>query len=283
MDQPLRIAFDQVDRTTDPVDFVRYLDATRATSFFQDIKRRSYALLDLHAGDSICDVGCGTGEDVLALARLVGPSGRAVGVDASATMIAEAQRRAEEAATTAAAETAAHSARPELAQMDAQRLDLPDALFDGVRAERLLQHIPDPDAALAELVRIARPGARIVIWEADLDLFVIDAPDYATSRVMQRLICDGFRNGAIGHALYRRFKQMGLADVHATPITRELTDLDLVESAFNLRASAERAVATGAIAPERATAWLASLVAAQEAGQFICAVGGFLAFGRKPH
>ncbi|MBA2276308.1 MAG: methyltransferase domain-containing protein, partial [Chloroflexia bacterium] len=78
-------------------------------------------------------------------------------MDASARMIEEAPRRA------AAAGIAA-----EFARMDAQHLDLPDAVFDGVRAERLLQHVPDPDAALAEFVRIAKPGARIVVWEADL-------------------------------------------------------------------------------------------------------------------
>ena len=269
MDRSLRIEFDQVDQTTDPADFVRYLDATRATDYFREIKRRSYELLALHPGDHVCDVGCGTGDDVLALAGMVGTGGRALGIDASATMIGEAQRR-EVAAGIAA----------EFAQMDARRLDLPDGRFDGVRAERLLQHVPDPDAVLAEIVRIAKPGARIVIWEADLDLFVIDAPDYATSRAMQRFICDGFRNGRIGHELYRRFKDLGLTDVQATPYTRELTDLAHVESAFNLRTSTERAVNAGLISRPRATDWLASLFAAHDAGRFFCAVGGFLAFGR---
>jgi SAM-dependent methyltransferase len=270
IDKPLRIAFDQVDETTDPADFVRYLDATRATDFFREIKRRSYALLDPHPGESMLDVGCGTGDDVLALARLVGPEGRAVGVDASATMIAEATRRAAETEVAA-----------EFVRMDARRLTFPDATFDGVRAERLLQHVPDPDAALAEMVRVAKPGARVVIWEADLDLFVIDAPDYATSRAMQRFICDGFRNGRIGHELYRRFKNLGLTDVQSTPLAHEHKDLALVESAFDVRASTRRAADAGIITARQGADWLASLEAARDAGRFFCAVGGFLAFGRK--
>lgn len=271
MDKSLRIEFDRVDRTTDPADFARYLDTTRATDFFREVKRRSYALLDPHPGDHVCDVGCGTGDDVLALTRLVEPGGRALGVDASATMIGEAEHRA------AAAGIAA-----EFARMDARRLDLPDALFDGVRAERLLQHIPDPDAVLAEIVRVAKPGAHIVVWEADLDLFVIDAPDYAASRAMQRFVCDGFRNGGIGHELYRRFQELGLTDVRATPLTGEWTDLALVENGLDLHASTQRAVASGVISQQRATDWLDSLTAAHEAGRFFCATGGFLAFGRKP-
>src|SRR5690349_17155383 len=94
MDKSLRVEFDQVDGTTDRADFVRYLDATRATAFYTEIKQRSYGLLDLHPGDQVCDIGCGTGDDVLALARLVSPGGRALGLDLSATMIREATRRA---------------------------------------------------------------------------------------------------------------------------------------------------------------------------------------------
>ena len=271
MDTSLKVHFDRVDRTTDPAEFASYLDATRATGFFQDVKRRSYALLEPRPGDRVCDVGCGTGDDILALARLVAPGGRAVGVDASATMLAEARRRA-----------AAAGILAEFVQSDAQRLALPDAAFDGVRVERLLQHVPDPDAVLAELVRIAKPGARIVVWEGDLDLFAIDAPDYEVSRAMQRFICDGFRHGRIGHELYRRFKDLGLTDVQATPLAGAFTDLAFVERALDLRATTQRAVAAGVVAPDRAAAWLASLAAAGKDGRFFCAAGGVLAFGRRP-
>src|SRR3712207_5163952 len=117
-----RTAFDRVDGTTDPADFVRYLDTTRATEFFQEIKRRSLALLDLRAGQRALDVGCGTGDEVLGLARLVGPRGRAVGVDASATMLTEARRRAADVDLRAAFILA-----------DAQRLAFADGVFDGCR------------------------------------------------------------------------------------------------------------------------------------------------------
>jgi hypothetical protein len=43
---------------------------------------------------------------------------------------------------------------------------------------------------------VLKPGGKIVSWEADLDLFIIDAQDYKTSRVMQRFICDSFHQGA---------------------------------------------------------------------------------------
>src|ERR1700704_3712324 len=87
MTKSFRREFDSVDATTDPDDFVRYLDATRRTDFFREIKSRTLQRLDLQPGDTAIDVGCGTGEDVWALEEDAGANGRAVGVDISATMI----------------------------------------------------------------------------------------------------------------------------------------------------------------------------------------------------
>lgn len=270
-EQSRRTLFDRVDGTTDPADFVRYLDATRATDFFQEIKRQSYDLLDLHAGDHVLDLGCGTGEDVAALAGRVGPGGRAVGVDVSATMIAEAQRR-----------TAGSTLPVEFRRGDAHHLDFPDGAFDGCRAERLLQHVAHPRVALAEMVRVAKPGARVVIWESELEMLVFDAPDRAASRKMQHFICDGFKNGAIGHQLYRRFHEAGLVAVEARLLGRAMTDFALVESAFDVRASVRRAVAEEVLTPTEASRWITALEDADRAGRFFCAVAGFLVRGRKP-
>ena len=271
MDQPKRTAFDQVDRTGDPRDFVRYLDTTRATPFFQEVKQRSFALLDPHPGARVLDLGCGTGEDVRALAQLVGPAGRAVGVDASATMIAEARRRA-----------AGTHLPVAFSRQDAHRLAFADGTFDGCRAERLLQHVEHPRVVLAEMVRVARSGGRVALWESELEMLVIDAPDRAVSRTLQHFICDGFRHGAIGHQLYRLCKEAGLGEVEAAPLSRAITDFALVDSAFDLRTAARRAAAAGLVTAAETTAWLEYLEAASAAGHFFCAVAGFLVGGRKP-
>jgi len=270
MDKSLRTSFDQVDGTTDPQDFVRYLDTTRGTEFFREIKRRSLALLDLRPGDTALDVGCGTGDEVLALSGVVGPAGLAVGADSSSTMVAEGRRRATELELSVA-----------FLQADAQRLPFPDASFDGCRAERLLQHVPDADLALRELMRVARAGARIVVWEADLDTLVFDASDRRTSRRIAHFICDGFRNGAIGHQLYRRFKRLGLEDVQAEPRIRAMTEFWLMETAFDLRATARKAAGAGVVTVTEASDWIASLEAAAADDTFFAAVSGFLVSGRK--
>ena len=271
MAHSFRRQFDAVDKTADPSDFVQYLDAVRATDFFQEIKKRTLALMDLRPGDAALDVGCGTGEDVLALAAGVAPGGHAVGVDLSATMIATARQRSGKL----------HSAA-RFVRADAHNLPFRDAYFDAVRTERLLQHSPRPQIALGEMIRVLKPGGRLVIWEADLDLFVIDAPDYEASRLMQRFICDRFHSGSIGHRLYGMFLERGLVQVGSIPLVRNVTDLKLLESAFDLTASVKLAAAQGILESQRGRHWLDSLQAASAAGRFLSTVGGFITAGVKP-
>ncbi len=265
-----RREFDSVDRSKNPSDFIAYLDAVRHTDFFQEIKRQTIAAMELHPGDVAVDVGCGTGEDVTAMALQVAPKGRAIGIDNSAAMVTTAQQRAH-----------AQRSAAVFVQADASSLPLEDTSVDAVRAERLLQHTSKPEAALREMLRVLKRGGRLVIWEGDLDLFVIDAPDYEVSRVLQRFVCDQFLNGAIGHRLYGMFVAGGLTQVRSQPMLLPIFNLELVESAFDLSACLEVAVSRGLLERDRAQRWLESLRSAASAGRFFSAVGGFITFGRK--
>ncbi len=90
-----RAGFTDVDRQSDPRFYVRHLERQQAVR--QGFKDHTFALLDLGPGQRVLDIGCGLGRDVLDMARLVGPTGRVTGVDASRTMIDEALRRSREA------------------------------------------------------------------------------------------------------------------------------------------------------------------------------------------
>lgn len=98
-------------------------------------------------GKSVLDVGTGTGRAALALAAR---GARVTGVDASADMLAVAERRA---AAAKLAVTFVHG--------DAHGLDFPDRSFDAVVCLRVLMHTPDWRRSLAELCRIAR--SRVVL------------------------------------------------------------------------------------------------------------------------
>jgi ubiquinone/menaquinone biosynthesis C-methylase UbiE len=96
------------------------------------------------------DVGFGTG---LSLPHY-GPDVEVVGIDASPGMLAIARA------------AAARSGRSvELLVMDAEQMAFPDASFDSVAFNLCLCTIPDPERAVREGVRVARPGARMVFLE----------------------------------------------------------------------------------------------------------------------
>ncbi len=98
----------------------------------------------------LLDVGFGTG---LSLPHY--PAGvEVVGIDISPKMLVYGRRIADDAAR-----------RPALVVMDAARLGFPDRTFDSVAFNLCLCTIPDPAAAVAEAVRVARPGAVMVFLE----------------------------------------------------------------------------------------------------------------------
>ena len=115
----------------------------------QSARRRTVAVLNEWVG-RVLEVGCGTG---LAL-PLYAEGQRVTGIDFSAEMLAKAEARV-------AAEGLAHVEA--LRRMDARELDFPDASFDQVAAMHVLSVVPEPGQVLSEIVRVLRPGGRLVV------------------------------------------------------------------------------------------------------------------------
>jgi len=105
----------------------------------------------LGPGDRALDLCCGTGELSLALAASA-PGLSVVGLDFSPEMLSLARRKAE---------AAGESGRFEFVEGDATRLPFPEASFDAVTVGWGLRNVPDLDATVREMVRVARPGALV--------------------------------------------------------------------------------------------------------------------------
>lgn len=110
-------------------------------------------------GLAVLDFGCGPGNDLVGFNHYSRPK-RVVGVDVSPSSVAEARER-----------LALHGFEAELICHDVQNGPLPlnDGSFDLVRAFGVLQHMPRPEAGLAELRRLLRPGGQFQVLVYNVD------------------------------------------------------------------------------------------------------------------
>ena len=110
-------------------------------------------------GETVLDIGCGAGTDLLLAARRVGPSGRAIGIDMTETMRDRARASAAAAGLT----------NVEVLPGDATTLPLPDASVDVVISNGVLNLVPEKDKAFAEIRRVLRPGGRLQLADIVVD------------------------------------------------------------------------------------------------------------------
>jgi SAM-dependent methyltransferase/DNA-binding transcriptional ArsR family regulator len=142
---------------------------------------------DLQPGETVLDLGCGAGTDVLVAAHRVGPAGRAIGVDMTPEMIALSR----EAAAGAGVSNA------EFIEGFLEDLPLPDRSVDVVISNCVVNLAPDKDVVLAEAFRVLVPGGRLAISDVVLvaDLDAATAHDVAqwTGCIAGALTADAYR------------------------------------------------------------------------------------------
>ena len=269
--QPPKGEFSDVDRAGDPRYYVACLDAQHAMGFFQAYKQRTFALLGIRPSSRILDVGCGTGDDTIAMAQLVGPDGEAVGLDSSQTMIEEAERRA-----------LAAGLRVTFAQGDAFQLPFGENEFDGCRADRTFQHLRDPQRALSEMVRVLKRGGRLVIADPDHESHVLDTPYPEVTRRFFAFRASTFQAGGIAHQLYALFQACGLVDVTVEAATRVDTDFAAINAIMHFDGGMRMAQQHGVVTAAEADVWIAYVEEAANAGRFFHAVTHFITTGTKP-
>ncbi|MEZ4521369.1 MAG: methyltransferase domain-containing protein [Thermomicrobiales bacterium] len=202
------LAYSAIDRTeaAERERLIRLLDTQNEWEDIQSGKRIVLDQLDIQPGWTVLDAGSGTGYDLLQLGELVGPAGRAVGIDASKQLLDIARQRLDGTGLPV-----------ELLHADIRDLPFEDDTFDAVRSERVIQHVDDIPAAIDELIRVTKPGGRIVIFDTDVSTFSVSIglPDELEARLHEF-----WRGGPdvrnIRHVPFL-MEQRGLASTSVTP------------------------------------------------------------------
>ena len=112
----------------------------------------------LALGERVLDLGSGAGTDSLIAAQMIGDTGRVTGIDMTPKMLAKARA--------AASEMGVENA--EFVEAEAEQLPFPDASFDVVISNGVIDLIPDKDAVFAGLFRVLAPGGRIQIADVTI-------------------------------------------------------------------------------------------------------------------
>jgi len=172
----------------------------------------------------VLDVGSGTGDTVLAIAREVGPKGKAVGIDFTKEGIAKARKKAQDSGLDGIAE---------FRLADAEKLPFEDETFDAVISECVVCLTADKQKVLAEKVRVLKPGGRVIMHDV-----ISWAPMPESIRKDPGLYC-GCIGGAVSMKDYRyMMEKAGLVDIkavdHSDQIRKRLS-AGILSAALELR------------------------------------------------
>ena len=249
--------YSAVDRSGDVGAAVDWQDRIDGWPQIDAYKQRTYELL----GDRrpVLDVGCGTGHDLVPIGT------GAFGVDVSLAMCERARDRA-----------------LCVTRGDAARLPFASGSCAGARADRVLQHVADPAASVAELVRVTRPGGRVVVSDPDQGTLLIEVPGASRELVLRvtelrREI--GYRNGSYARSLPRMCSDAGLVDITVDAFPLVLTDPD---DAFGLPTWVEYWRAEGPFGEREQAQWATAMRRARERPGFVFALLYLVVSGARP-
>lgn len=155
---------------------------------------------------NLLDVGCGSGA-ILIEAAGRSPLASAVGIDLSPSRAADARHRAEAAGLK---NVSVHEASASALPLDNDCIDLAWCRF-------LLEYLPDPLAAVRELVRVSRPGGRVVLEDLDGQLVWHDNASPALQAGLEEALAALAETGfdpLTGRRLFGWARAVGLTDLH---------------------------------------------------------------------
>ncbi len=133
---------------------VGFLDTFLLRGKVQKLRQKTLDLAQLQPGETVLDVGCGTGTLAMEARRRVGATGRVSGIDPGPQQIARARSKAERASLSIDFQVGV-----------IEQLAFPDQSFDVVLSTMMMHHLPDDlkRQGLSEIARVLKPGERLVI------------------------------------------------------------------------------------------------------------------------
>jgi len=245
---------------------VASLEARGRSTGYLGVVRNLIAEIHLHPGETILDVGCGSGVLDRWLARHTGGAHRITAVDIHRTLLREA------AALATKEGLAEHI---EFREGNAEVLPFGDNSFD-VTMSATVMELLDAERMLREMVRVTRPGGRVgvVVRAIDMQSFV-NVPVRAELKMKIAALPNGLAGvrGCADGSLYQRFRNAGLQDVQMLP---------QLATYAGARAHAADERIEAALSPAELAEWHTAVTQAEAEGTFFIALPFHCAVGTVP-
>jgi ubiquinone/menaquinone biosynthesis C-methylase UbiE len=260
--------FEDVDQSADDRSFFQFLDLAGRLPSIAEYRERMLDLCPVTDKSIVLDVGCGLGSEATRIARQLGKTGRAYGVDSSEAMITEARRRTREL-----------DLPLQFHVCDAHSLTFEDESFDVCRTERVLLYLENPAKAIAEMARVTRPSGRVIVFDFDYGAWFIDSDFAPMTRHIEALLAADPRNPAIGRELPHLMRKANLKVKAVEPTTLVPT----IAIARRIYAAAlSKGVKTGVFTAIDVEAWWREQEAMEQDGRFYHAHHGYIVAASKP-
>ncbi|MFQ6027579.1 MAG: class I SAM-dependent methyltransferase [Dehalococcoidia bacterium] len=241
----------------------------RAGGMYRTPRRNLVDELELQPGETILDVGCGSGVHDRWLARYTKGNNPITALDINSYLLREARFLASREGLDGAID---------FRQGNAESLPFEDSSFDATMSITVMEEV-DADKMLSEMVRVTKPGGRVgvVVRSVDLPPIINLA---LRSELRARLEAPGATAGGLDEkgcgdfSLYRRFNERGLANLKMLPIFGSTSD------PIHLRRQEENIV--GSLSAAEMEEWRTAVAEGESQGAFFIARPFHCAVGTKP-
>ena len=225
------------------------------------------APLELRPGSRVLDYGCGPGFMTEGMARIVGPAGRAYGVDLNAGFVANASHRSSE------------SDNISFHLVDGDCIPLDDTTVDRLLCKNVLEYVPDVQTTLAEFRRVLEPGGRLLLIDSDWGFVAVEPWGMERTKRFFDAAAPAFKEPEIGRKLRSHLLDAGFDHVDV----RVQAGVDIEGgSLLVLRNMASYGGAFESMPAAEIDAMLDEAAAAVDDNRYLFCLPQFLATGVRP-
>lgn len=234
-------------------------------------RQRTIENLALSANQKVLDIGCGTGFLTYEIANQVGENGSVYAIDKEPDMVRATKERCEGMQHVNATEG------------DVTALAFAENRFDAATCTQVLLYVAEIQLAIAEIVRVLKPGGTLAILETDWRTTVMRSSYPAITDKIYRAWDDTVASPNLPAQLNKLLTDAGLIDIYIEAIPLINTEFDPGNfSVSSLNWLSANAYKQGAISKRDSANWRADLESLGQNGAYFFCVNRFLFIAKKP-